>query len=154
MSLVNPPLHLSRDRVFRTFPSAALESLLTIAVSQGIVRTYYPSPHRSHLDASGEVKDKLLTYDETSHLDLGILYHRGSVCPHKMFNTESDALRHQHFLKRMESASVDGAVEVRERKNRCWRCRIEARVRGAVKLLDTAVCCGGENDETIRSIDI
>lgn len=140
-----------------TFRSAALESLLPLAAAEGIIIPFTLTPHHNtQARASGNPT----TPFETSHSELSVLYHRGDVCRHRAAAYVAKGIEPQDTLLQMlEQVRLDGAVEIRERKDWCWRCRVEKkldRVTGAA--MPKSCCLFGDGKvggtERARLVDV
>ncbi|QDS74954.1 hypothetical protein FKW77_004688 [Venturia effusa] len=142
-----------------TFRSAALESLLPIAAAEGIIIPYTLTP-QCKPQVQNKTTNTPATHFETSHSELSVLYHRGDVCRHRAAAYVAKGVKPQDTLLQMlEQVSVDGAVEIRERKDWCWRCRAEKRLGFVAGVAVPARCCFVANDragdvERARLVDI
>ncbi|TLD21706.1 hypothetical protein E2P81_ATG08294 [Venturia nashicola] len=140
-----------------TFRSAALESLLPIAAAQGIIIPYTLTPRHNNQARSSSNRT---TRFETSHSELSVLYHRGDVCRHRAAAYMAKGIEPQDtLLEMLEQVRVDGAVEIRERKDWCWRCRVEKRLDGIAGAAVPRSCCFSGADkagtaERARLVDV
>lgn len=126
-------------RSTHTFRSAALESLLPIAAAEGIIVPCTLTPHTT---TQVRAASNPTTPFETSHAELSVLYHRGDVCRHRASAYAAAGIEPQDTLLQMlEAVSVDGAVEIRERKDLCWRCRAEKQWKQCTGLAMSKGCC-------------
>jgi len=131
------------DTYVRTFRSAALGALLPIAAAEGIVRplpVFVPfrpptPPHPSQTRNS---------------LDIARLFHRGDICEHRArrFSSNQEV---EILLEQLGGVSTDGAAEMLEKEDFCWKCKVRRKFENASKLW----CChsglGDEGRDATRS---
>jgi hypothetical protein len=122
-----------------TFRSAALESLLPIAAAEGIVIPYTLTPRRN---TQVRTPSNPTTHFETSHSELSVLYHRGDICQHRAAAYAARGVELQDTLFQMlESVKVDGAVEIKEKKDWCWRCQVQKKWSSFSGVVMPKSCC-------------
>ena len=128
----------NRNKPVQSFRSAALETLLPVAASEGIVRQVCLVSRRSPTPVASHSQLK------SSNLEICRLYHGGNICAHKAarYTASANPYTEEDFQQQLERASVDGAVEIRERNGSCWKCRFRRSFRPMVRLL----CCSRRID--------
>jgi hypothetical protein len=119
------------------FRSAALGSLLPIAASQGIAQPL-------DLDRAGRSSHR-----SPPPLIVKRLYTQGEVCRHR--TKESDAKvasKDRDVLTTAMAATdpVDGAVEISEKKDVCWRCAVRSGFHVTTDLLLHCACAKTERE--------
>ncbi|KAE9962419.1 hypothetical protein EG328_000497 [Venturia inaequalis] len=140
-----------------TFRSAALESLLPIAAAEGIIIPYTLTPHHA---TQARTPSNPTTRLETSHSEVSVLFHRGNVCRHRAAAYLDKGIEPRDTLLQIpEQARFDGAVEIRERRDWCWRCRVERRMdRVAGAAMPKSCCFSGADKageaERARLVDV
>lgn len=127
-----------RGTEVQTFRSAALGALLPIAAAEGIVRPLpvyirFPSPCP---------QSPLPPPRTTQSLEVTRLFHRGEICEHRArrFSSEQEV---EILLEQLGRVSTDGAAEILEKKDLCWRCKIRRKFEGVNRLW---CCYGGHGD--------
>lgn len=120
------------------FRSAALGTLLPIAASQGIARP---------VDLDERVGS---AQRSPAPLIVTRLYTQGEVCRHRARELGAGATGKDHNVLATAMAAmdpVDGAVEISEKSDMCWRCAVRSGIHVVADLLLHCACAkkGREN---------
>lgn len=137
---------LPSDARVQTIRSAALSSLLPIAASQGIARpvtvAQVTRPRARPRQPSPEP------------LSVTRLYTNGQICRHRLKQTTGATRKKENdaFAKALTTIDpVDGAVEVSEMKDVCWRCAARDEIHCLAGLLYHCIC--GEKQSKNAHLD-